>query len=103
MEVNGSPDRLDLPDELILRARHYGVKFAINSDAHAVAHLDLRYGVGTAQRGWLTPDDVINAWPLERLREFIEAKRERLTPAGAPGHISRRSHRVGSGKNAPKK
>jgi DNA polymerase (family 10) len=90
MEVNGSPDRLDLPDDLILRARHYGVKFAINSDAHAVGHLDLRYGVGTAQRGWLTPDDVINTWPLERLRKFIAAKRERVAPAAAGGRRSTR-------------
>ena len=28
----------------------------------------LRFGVGTAQRGWLTKDDVINAWPLAKLR-----------------------------------
>lgn len=35
----------------------------------------LRYGIGTAQRGWLTADDVINAWPLAQLAEFIEAKR----------------------------
>jgi DNA polymerase (family 10) len=87
MEINSFPDRLDLPDDLILHAKRHGVKFAINTDAHAVAHLDyLRYGVGTAQRGWLTVDDVINAWPLERLREFVERKRERLAPAGAgPG------------------
>jgi DNA polymerase (family 10) len=91
MEVNSSPDRLDLPDDLILRAKRHGVKFAINTDAHAVAHLDcLRYGVGTAQRGWLTPDDVINTWPLDRLREFIEAKRARLAPAGAARQSTRR-------------
>jgi DNA polymerase (family 10) len=91
MEVNSSPDRLDLPDDLILRAKRHGVKFAINTDAHAVAHLDcLRYGVGTAQRGWLTPDDVINTWPLHRLREFIEAKRARLAPAGAARQSTRR-------------
>jgi DNA polymerase (family 10) len=29
------------------------------------------YGVGTAQRGWLTDDDVINTWPLDRLRAFL--------------------------------
>jgi DNA polymerase (family X) len=29
------------------------------------------YGVGTAQRGWLTPDDVITAWPLPRLTQFL--------------------------------
>jgi DNA polymerase (family 10) len=31
----------------------------------------MKYGVGTAQRGWLTADDVINAWPLERLLTFL--------------------------------
>ncbi len=76
IEVNASPDRLDLADEHILRARRYGVKFAINSDAHATTHLAfMRYGVGTAQRGWLTADDVINAWPLRRLRTFLRKGR----------------------------
>jgi DNA polymerase (family X) len=72
LEVNAFPDRLDLSDEHIARARRYGVKFAIDSDSHATGHLAvMRYGVGTAQRGWLTPDDVINTWPLGRLREFL--------------------------------
>ncbi|KWX00081.1 phosphoesterase [Carbonactinospora thermoautotrophica] len=76
LEVNAFPDRLDLNDELILRAKRYGVKFAIDSDAHSTVHLGLlRYGVGTAQRGWLTPDDVINTWPLARLREFLRKGR----------------------------
>jgi DNA polymerase (family 10) len=78
MEINAFPDRLDLNDELILRARGHGVRFAINTDSHSTVHLNhLRYGVGTAQRGWLTADDVINTWPLSRLREFISAKRQR--------------------------
>ncbi|GAA3142245.1 hypothetical protein GCM10017687_68820 [Streptomyces echinatus] len=72
LEVNAQPDRLDLCDADILRAREHGVKFAVNSDAHSVPHLgQLRYGVGTAQRGWLTCDDVINTWPLTRLRRFL--------------------------------
>lgn len=76
LEVNSFPDRLDLGDELIRRARRYGVRFAVNTDAHATGHLDhLRYGVGTAQRGWLTADEVINAWPLPRVRRFVQAKR----------------------------
>jgi DNA polymerase (family 10) len=78
LEVNSFPDRLDLSDELILRAKRSGVKFAVNTDAHATVHLDyLRYGVGTAQRGWLTAADVVNSWPLAKLRSFIEAKRRR--------------------------
>ncbi|MFF4570141.1 DNA polymerase/3'-5' exonuclease PolX [Streptomyces sp. NPDC001410] len=72
LEVNAQPDRLDLRDEDILRAREHGVKFAVNTDAHSVLHLaQLRYGVATAQRGWLTKDDVINTWPLTRLRKFL--------------------------------
>ncbi|MEU2224037.1 DNA polymerase/3'-5' exonuclease PolX [Streptomyces sp. NPDC018347] len=72
LEVNARPDRLDLCDADILRAREHGARFAVNSDAHAVPHLgQLRYGVGTAQRGWLTGDDVINTWPLARLRGFL--------------------------------
>ncbi|MFG3012703.1 DNA polymerase/3'-5' exonuclease PolX [Streptomyces cinerochromogenes] len=72
LEVNAQPDRLDLCDEDILRAREHGVRFAVNTDAHSVPHLaQLRYGVGTAQRGWLTAEDVINTWPLTRLRRFL--------------------------------
>jgi DNA polymerase (family 10) len=75
LEVNASPGRLDLASDHIKAARDAGVRFSINTDAHAVGHLDfLRFGVGTAQRGWLTAEDVINTWPLDRLRSFL-AKR----------------------------
>jgi DNA polymerase (family 10) len=73
LEVNASPQRLDLPADHIRAARDAGVKFAIDTDAHAVGDLDnMPYGVGTAQRGWLTADDVINTWPLDKLRGFFE-------------------------------
>jgi DNA polymerase (family 10) len=75
LEVNASPQRLDLPSDHIRAARDAGVVFAIDSDAHSVADLgNLPYGVGTAQRGWLTPDDVINTWPLDRLRAFLRGR-----------------------------
>ncbi|MET9514614.1 DNA polymerase/3'-5' exonuclease PolX [Streptomyces sp. NPDC002994] len=75
LEVNAHPERLDLCDEDILRAKRYGVKFAVNSDAHAITHLPyMRYGVATAQRGWLTTEDVINTWPLTKLRRFLAKK-----------------------------
>ncbi|HEX9520578.1 MAG TPA: DNA polymerase/3'-5' exonuclease PolX [Streptosporangiaceae bacterium] len=75
LEINSHPDRLDLPSDHIRAARDADVKFSIDTDSHAAGHLDfLRYGVGTAQRGWLTPDDVINTWPLERLREFLRKR-----------------------------
>jgi DNA polymerase (family X) len=76
LEINASPQRLDLPSDHIRAARDAGVKFAIDSDAHSVSDLDnMPYGVGTAQRGWLTPDDVINTWPLDKLRAFLRKGR----------------------------
>ncbi|MFD7407130.1 DNA polymerase/3'-5' exonuclease PolX [Streptomyces sp. NPDC059866] len=76
LEINSHPDRLDLCDEHILWAKRHGVRFAIDSDAHSVLHLaHLRYGVGTAQRGWLTKDDVINTWPQARLQRFLRKGR----------------------------
>jgi DNA polymerase (family 10) len=78
LEINAFPDRLDLKDEHILWARRHGVKFAVDTDSHSTVHLGfMRFGVGTAQRGWLTKDDVINAWPLSRLQKFVQKKRSR--------------------------
>ena len=72
MEIDSFPDRSDLPSDLVRLAQHHGVKFSIDSDAHAVPHLgNQRFGIGVAQRGWLTCDDVINTWPLERLLAFL--------------------------------
>ena len=76
LEINASPQRLDLPSDHIRAARDAGVRFAIDSDAHSVSDLgNMPYGAGTAQRGWLTPDDVINTWPLDRLRTFLRKDR----------------------------
>jgi len=76
LEVNGYPDRLDLRDEHILWARRHGVKFSVDTDSHATTHLaHMRYGVATAQRGWLTKHDVINAWPLSKLKAFLRKGR----------------------------
>jgi DNA polymerase (family X) len=76
LEVNAHPARLDLPSAHIKAARDAGVKFAIDSDAHAVRELDnMQYGVATAQRGWLTSEDVINSWPLRRLTGFLRKGR----------------------------
>lgn len=76
IEINSHYDRLDLPDDLVFRARKHGVKFAIDSDSHSITHLrNMRFGVAIAQRGWVTAEEVINTWPLARLREFVSAKR----------------------------
>ena len=72
LEINASPARMDLPPEHISAAKAAGVKFSIDSDAHSLGDLaNIPYGVAAARLGGLTPDDVINAWPLERLQEFL--------------------------------
>ncbi len=76
LEINSHPARLDLPSEHIRAARDAGVKFAIDTDAHSTTHLGyLPFGIGQAQRGWLTPDDVINTWPLPKLQAFLRKGR----------------------------
>ena len=79
LEINASPERMDLPPEDISAARDAGVKFAIDTDAHSIVHLgNARYGVAAARLGGLTPDDVINAWPLEQLEQFLRRGRSQL-------------------------
>jgi histidinol phosphatase-like PHP family hydrolase len=76
LEINASPERMDLPPEDIRAARDAGVKFAVDTDAHSIVHLNnARYGVAAARLGGLTPDDVINAWPLEQLEQFLRRGR----------------------------
>ena len=78
LEINGGPARLDLKDEHIRQARRHGVRFAVDSDAHSVPQLGyVRYATLTARRGWVTPDEVVNAWPYERLVAFFDAASRR--------------------------
>ncbi|MDI6690124.1 MAG: DNA polymerase/3'-5' exonuclease PolX [Actinomycetota bacterium] len=74
LELNSFPDRLDLNDIQLREAKEgYGIKFAINTDAHSAAQLAyIKYGVATAQRGWLEPEDVINTYPLDKLKEILK-------------------------------
>lgn len=61
LEINASPERLDLHAALIRRAKALGCKFTISTDAHHPHHLgNMRYGVLMARRGWLTAADVMN-------------------------------------------
>ncbi len=72
LEVNSNPRRLDLWGSAVQAAVDEGAVIAVNTDAHQPATLEyVRWGVHTARRGWAEPADVINAWELERLREFL--------------------------------
>jgi len=73
LEVNANPKRLDLRDDHVALARELGCLFCIDSDAHWPADFDrLRLGVFTAQRGWVTPDLVVNARPLDAFLSFLD-------------------------------
>jgi DNA polymerase (family 10) len=75
LEVNASPERLDLDAPRIRAAKSKGARFTISTDAHHPKSLaSMRYGVLTARRGWLGPADVMNTLPADR---FAEALRKR--------------------------
>lgn len=69
IEINANYDRLDLDDIWCRRAKKYGVRLAIGTDAHRLEHFGMiRLGVAVARRGWLEPSDVLNTLPLKKLR-----------------------------------
>lgn len=73
VEINASPQRLDLSDVFARRARELGLKIAIGSDAHRTRELDqVEYGVYVAQRAWLGPQDVLNCWDVDRLLAYLK-------------------------------
>ncbi len=64
LEINSSPERLDLHAPLIRAARARGARFTISTDAHHPKHLaNIRYGVTMARRGWLEASDIVNTLP----------------------------------------
>jgi DNA polymerase (family 10) len=76
VEINADPRRMDLDWRYWKLARSLGVRTSINPDAHSPRGLDVvHYGVNMARKGWLTSLDVVNAWPLETVREFLALKR----------------------------
>src|SRR5579872_797130 len=76
LEINGNPDRLDLPSQLARRAAELGAMLALDSDAHDTGQLDrISYAVGQARRAWLEKKHVLNTRPLEDVLAFVGRKR----------------------------
>ena len=77
LELNSDPSRLDLNGDWARRALGVGARFTISSDAHSTTELDfMQFGVGSARRGWLTSEDVLNTRPLEELRALLRTRRQ---------------------------
>ena len=84
VELNAQPDRLDLNDLHVFRAREIGVKIAINTDAHSTEQLHfIRYGINQARRGWLEKRHVLNAMARPQLEIWLKQRRQRFATAAA--------------------
>ena len=72
LEINASPERLDLRDTHAYRAREMGIPLVINTDSHHHTHLDKRrFGVAVARRAWCRPEDILNTMSGEEFLKFI--------------------------------
>jgi len=85
MEINASPERLDLSDVHARLARERGCRFVIDTDAHATGQLDhIRFGVFQARRAGLTKDDVLNTRPFDEFRKSLRVPRAGVKAPAAP-------------------
>ena len=72
LEINGSPERLDLSAIHVRAAKAKGAKFIVSTDAHHPKHLEnMRYGIMTARRGGLGAANILNTLPADRFAEAI--------------------------------
>lgn len=69
IEINANPYRLDLDWRLLGYAKQKGVKIAINPDAHSLKGLQqVKYGIHIARKGWLTQNDIVNTYSLNKFK-----------------------------------
>ena len=74
LEINSMPERLDLKDIYIKRAKEMGVKMVINTDSHQKDQMIMiEFGIAQARRGWAEKKDIINTQPLNKLLEYFNA------------------------------
>ncbi len=72
LEINAWPERLDLPDIMVKNAKDRGVKFVIDTDSHALSHMDnMFYGVSVARRGWCEKKHILNTLPASEFVAWI--------------------------------
>lgn len=77
LELNASPDRLDLSDVYVRQVVEAGGLVSLDTDAHSPEHLAFReYGVAVARRGWCAARDVLNTRPLDELLAWLALPKE---------------------------
>ena len=79
MEIDGAPGHLDMDGRVARRAADAGVTIVINSDCHRAEALgrQMSFGIGTARRGWVGPEQVLNTLGIDGVRQFVARKRGR--------------------------
>lgn len=75
LELNASPERLDLDDLHCRRAIERGVLLSMNSDAHAPAGINVSYGIGQARRGWVEPRHMLNTMTATQVQRWFSRGR----------------------------
>jgi DNA polymerase (family X) len=77
LEINASPYRLDLGETYARRAAEMGIPITIDTDAHKPEDFDqLKYGVMSARRAWIGPDQVINTWNVGKIKTWLKERTE---------------------------
>jgi DNA polymerase (family X) len=77
LEVNSSPERLDLSASHVRAAKARGAKFIVSTDAHHPKHLlNMKYGILTARRGGLEAEDIVNTYAAEQFAHALRTTRE---------------------------
>ena len=72
LEIDGWPNRLDLPDVVAHEAVKAGVKIVVDTDSHAASHLTyMRYGVSVARRAWCTKADIVNTKSITEIKSML--------------------------------
>ena len=75
VELNANPQRLDLHDRHLFRARELGVSVVVNTDAHRVSQLGfMEGGLEQGRRGWLEAADIVNCRGLEDFERWLERR-----------------------------
>ena len=84
LEINASPQRLDLKDAHAHRARELGVPLVISTDSHTLESLDnVRYGIAIARRGWCEARNILNTLPLKEFVSYLGTEKTQRTKAFA--------------------
>ncbi|HUL03047.1 MAG TPA: DNA polymerase/3'-5' exonuclease PolX [Gemmatimonadales bacterium] len=76
LELNGHPDRMDLPDTLAAAAKQLGARFVLSTDSHQPGNLAfMKYAVDLARRAGLEAGDILNTRPLADFRKGLKRAR----------------------------